>query len=612
MSHTTHENLDAILARVMGSRPDPRASWFALTEGDRLFSAGDTADVFYVLQSGRLGVFTPREGHAPEFIGIVQPGTPVGEMSMMAGTPHTSNVVALRDCEIIALPREAFFDIARENPELMAEVARLMIRRARQKGQSDAPSVFGFVSAREKPIRPFVDTVNAAIRAQGYQSLIIDRDAMTRASDWFSRAEHNHDFVLYVAESHDPVWANLCARQVDRLIIVGEPEVSPPPLPAKRSGDSELVFQLTDLILLSDTPVGKRTACQPWLRAMQPGRWFHCDENSLGDAARIARIITGSSVGLVLSGGGARAYAHIGAIRAIHQAGIPIDFLGGSSMGALIAAGPALGWTQQELEDRIRHAFVDSDPLADIAFPLVAMTRAGKLSRLLKEAFDDHTIEDMALPFFAVSTNLTSGKIEVHRNGLIRHALRASVAIPGVIPPFVQNGQVLVDGAVLRNFPSDVMRRYNGGPMIGSDVSQTRGVNAEQLENPPSWWRWIMSGAWKQGPPIVSVLMRAATLSTSAELAEARSQTDVLVMPKPEGIDIREWKIFEPVVLAGQMATEAALAALDRPVTDLRRPAPKQLPTDSVPDSEESAPRPFASMLARLLPQRRPAKPKQS
>ncbi|WP_406851735.1 patatin-like phospholipase family protein [Brevundimonas sp. BH3] len=603
---TAPDALDVTLARILADDLDPRASWFALTEGDRLFSEGDPADTFYVLQSGRLGVFTPREGQPPEFIGVVHPGTPVGEMAMLADTTHTSNVVALRDSEIIALPRAAFFEMVRQHPDLMADVARVMIRRARQKGDNDVPTVFGFVSARSQPIRPFVDAVHKAVETQGYRARIIDRNAMTRATDWFSRIEDSHDFVLYIAETGDPLWANLCARQVDRLFIVGDPDNCPPPDPARRNGDSELVHQLTDLILLSEKPLSLRTPCQPWLKAMAPGRWFHCVENQPADVERIARILTGASVGLVLSGGGARAYAHIGVLRALKAANIPVDFIGGSSMGALIGAGPALGWTQDHMEQRIKDVFVHSDPLSDIAFPLIAMTRAGKLSRLLNTTFGDDTIEDMALPFFAVSTNLTTGQVEVHREGLLRHAMRATVAIPGVIPPFVNNGQVLVDGAVLRNFPSDVMRRFNRGPMIGSDVSQTRGVNAEQLENPPSWWRWIMSGAWKQGPPIVSILMRAATLSTSAELAEARAETDVLIMPKPEGIDIREWKAFDAGVMAGQKAANEALDQLDRPVADLRRPAPKPYTPQVTTAPHHTTPSPIRSALARLLPQRKP------
>jgi NTE family protein len=384
--------------------------------------------------------------------------------------------------------------------------------------------------------------------------------------------EDTHDFVLYLAELDEPAWANLCARQVDRLFIVGDALTAPPrSIPARTAHGLQ---QFTDLILLRDPRMRRPANTRVWLDAVEPGRWFHAAEGDSGDAGRIARIVTGSAVGLVLSGGGARAYAHIGAIKALHDAGVCFDFLGGSSMGAVVAAGPALGWTDDELDARIRRAFVKSDPLSDLAFPMIAMTRARKVAGLLEEAYGDVDIADMPLPFFAVSSNLTTGRIEVHRTGMLRRAMRASISIPGVMPPVVMDGQVLVDGAVIKNFPTDVMRQLNAGPIIGVDMSQARGVDPHALENPPSWWRWIASGAWKKGPPIVSVLMRSATITTDAEMDETRAEADLLILPMPDGSDIRDWKVYEPVVEAGRKAAVEALEALDVPIARLCRKRP--------------------------------------
>ena len=102
------------------------------------------------MRSGRLGVFRIEENQPAHLLGVVRPGEPVGVMAMLAGTPHTAAVVALRDTEILALPREAFFEAARTEPDLMVELSRLMIHRARERaGGASEPSVFGFVSARE-------------------------------------------------------------------------------------------------------------------------------------------------------------------------------------------------------------------------------------------------------------------------------------------------------------------------------------------------------------------------------------------------------------------------------------------------------------------------------
>ena len=578
------DTLAASLARIFEGRMIDRASWFALTGGEPLFTEGDPADTLYLLRSGRLGVFRLEPDQPAHLLGVVKAGEPVGEMAMLAGTPHTATVVALRDSEILALPREAFFEAARTEPDLMVELSRLMIHRARERtaGASE-PSVFGFVSARPRPIRAFVERIGAAIQAMGFTCQVIDQSALASASEWFSRVEGAHDYVLYVAEQDQPAWASLCARQVDRMFVVGSGLLAPPSNVPRRHGFGD-GRRLTDLILLRDPRMHHPANTRIWLDALQPDRWFHCVEGVAADAERIARVVTGTAVGLVLSGGGARAYCHIGAVKALQDAGIPIDFTGGASMGAVVAAGPALGWDHDRLDFEIRRAFVDSDPLSDLAVPIIAMSRARKVAGLLQRAYGDI---DLSLPFFAVSSNLTSGRIEVHRTGLMRRAMRASIAIPGVLPPVVIDGQVLVDGAVLKNFPTSVMRQLNSGPIVGVDMSQTRGVDPQALENPPSWWKWVLSGAWKSGPPIVSILMRSATITTDTEMEQARADADVLVLPQISGSDIRDWKTYDGPVAAGHAAMTAALEALPCPVQRLRH-RPAAGPRETGPEPTEA------------------------
>lgn len=575
MAPIRSDRLEDALHRIFESGRNTPASWFALTGGETLFAEGDESDMLYLLRSGRLGVFR-REANdqPPQFVGVIRPGEPAGEMAMLAGSAHTADVVALRDSEVLALPRDAFFEAARTEPDLMVELSRLMIQRARDRRSGGGePSVFGFLSARPRPIRAFVERVAAAIEVDGFTCQVIDHSALSSASEWFSRVEDAHDFVLYVAELDEPAWASLCARQVDRVFVVGQCLLAPPNCPLPHAGVLD-AQRRTDLVLLRDPRMLQPANTSIWIDAVQPGRWFQAVEGDAADAARIARIITGSAVGVVMSGGGARAYSHIGALRALKEAGVPVDFVGGASMGAVVAAGPALGWSQEELEERISRSFVDSDPLSDITFPMLAMTRAKKVERLLEAAYGDIDMADLVRPFFAVSTNLTAGRIEVHRRGLMRRAMRASIAIPGLLPPIVMDGQVLVDGAVLNNLPTEVMRQMTSGPVIAIDMSQTRGVDPALIEHPPSIWRMLATGAWRRGPPIVSIMMRSATLTTDAEIERSRAVSDILVQPTPDGVDIRDWKGFVPAVDAGYRAMNDALQKLDGPVTGLRRRRP--------------------------------------
>lgn len=582
--------LEADLFRLFEA-PGSGASWFTLTGGETLFRAGDPADTLFLVRSGRLGVFRKEEGKEPDFVGVVTAGQPVGEMSLVAGTAHTSTVAALRDTEILALPRDAFFAAARKSPDILAELSRLMILRARDSGAgANEPSVFGFVALRDEPIRGFVERVAEGVLGLGFTVQIIDQSALRSAADWFGRVEDAHDFVLYIAERTEVAWAALCARQVDRLFLVGDTSDSPVPAPLPDHPEAE-THRSSDLILLR-RPGQTITGTPDWIAALHPARWFHVAEGDGADESRIARLITGTSVGLVLSGGGARAYAHLGAIRALRQVGTPFDFVGGSSMGAVMAAGLALEWTQEELETRIYSAFVEASPLSDIAFPIIAMTQGKKVEALLEENFGDTMMSDLPLPFFCVSANITTNGFKVHRIGLLRQALRASISLPGVMPPVLMDGSVLVDGAVLKSFPADIMRAQHRGPIVGVDVSRARGVDPKTLENPKSWWRWILSGEWRQGPPIVSILMRSATISTAAELAATRAATDVLILPKLDGVEIRDWKAFTPAVAAGEAAAYEVLAGLDGSITHIRTRAADTRHIDDDAEPIPTAPEP--------------------
>ncbi len=550
---------------------------FSLPGGMPLFLAGEPADQLFLLRAGRLAVVAKGHGGETRSLGLVRAGEPVGEMAMVAAEAHSADVIALRDCEIIALPRDAFFKAVANDPALMTELARLIIARARQSGNGQMlgePSVFGFIAADIGPrIRPFTENVAGAIRALGYSVTVIGAEAKSAPTEWFSNVAHVHDFVLYVAEIEETAWRTLVSRQVDRLFRLARGGYPPPKMLEPGLCTALQTQGLVDLVLMQDAFCGTPRGSAAWSMALKPSRLFHMRDGNRSDVARFARVLTGQAVGLVLSGGAARAYAHIGAIRVLRAQGVPIDFVGGVSMGAVIGLGLAMGWETPELERRIRAAFVDSSPLADIAFPLTAMTHGRKVRERLAEHFGDRQICDLWLPFFCVSANLTTGACQIHRHGLAREAVRASLSLPGVLPPVVDAGNVLVDGAVMNNYPADIMRSIQTGPIVGVDVSRGRSVDADDLMDPPTLWRWLISGAWQRGPPIVSLLMRAATVTTGRDLAAAHAATDLLILPMVDDIEIRDWRNYAPAVAAGEQAAHTALNSLSSPVVDLRRRA---------------------------------------
>jgi NTE family protein len=584
------------------------ASWITLPGGSFLFSEGDESDHLYLLRSGRLGVFRHNEdGKSLTLYGIIRPGDPVGEMSLIADTPHSATVMALRDCELLALPRAAFLSAIERVPDVLLALSRKMIERARQKHPSHAaPNVFALFALNEVAIKPIADDIARAVSDLGYSAIVLDDGWLGSTPEDFSRLEAEYDYVLYAVEKNQSHWGLLTSRQVDHTFLLAE--AAPGPAQGLHwQLDPMGHLRAPDLVLLHPRDViaaGRISGTRAWLDAIGPARHFHISPERLSDAQRLARLITGHSTGLVFSGGGARAFAHIGAIQALREAHIPLDFACGASMGGIIAATVALEWSQDEIDAHIQAAFVASSPLDDVTFPLLAMTSGKKVDERLKAHFGEVLIEDLPLPFFCVSSNLTTGEVKTHRTGLLRAALRASISLPGIMPPVIEDGHVLVDGAVMRSFPARMMRHMHLGTVIGVDVTRARGLDPASLRVPDSLPKWLLRGHWRQGPPIVSILMRSATITTASDLAESRRATDLLVIPEPDGVEIRDWHAYDLAVENGYATTVSALSGLMCPVTMMRKLGQTHHPDIPAftPDDSGKHPRPVKRPLAEARP----------
>jgi NTE family protein len=545
---------------------ESEVEWFCLPAGQILFREGDPADAFYLVRSGALAAFRNGALGRPSLIGYIRAGEPVGEMSLLDESPHSASVYALRDTELVRLPKASFDKLTRKHASLMRELARMMLARLRgtQRNLSSEPKVFALVSTS-----PTIDldyraaALKEALARLGKTCAICDESCVDWSGRHLDELESAHDMVLLIARLGDPVWARRAMGRADRIWLLARSDARPstPLLPDDPSPAAKL--KLIDVVMLHFGGINTASRPQEWATASEAARVFHWrqDHNRI-DADRLARTLTGRSVGLIVSGGGARAYAHIGAIRALREAGMKFDFVGGSSMGAIIAAGVGLDWSDDELEHRIRKAFVDSNPLDDWNLPVISLAKGRKVDARLKEHFGEAEIADMVRPFFCLSSNLATGRAFVHRSGLVREALRATVAIPGLLPPVVRDGQILVDGAVFTNFPAREMRAFHRGSVVGIDVSRAQGLDPADFIDPPDFFSWVRRHGFKSLPPIASLLMRAATVGVADDRDTGREAADLLILPETN-VDLRDWDRYDESLEAGFEAAQGMLAGLD-------------------------------------------------
>lgn len=534
------------------------SSWFSLPGATVLPRDGDNDEAVFLVVAGALGVYANDESEGDRFVAHIPAGEMVGEMSLLTGEPHSATIVAVRDTQMLRISKVAFEGLIARHPRLSLNLMRILVRRLRhttRRGfkQSKART-FAIVPLHEGAgALDLAHRLQTALRGLSLRCALTDVESGSFSTDACFAAEKDNDVAIYAGDQPDSPWTQFCMRQADRVLLVAEDGAEIPSHPFAGAPAGLIDRQMPELVVLraANKPAHYPKITEGVAQAYALHH-FICP-NTPDDVSRLARFLTGRAVGLVLAGGGARGFAHIGVIRALREAGVPFDMVAGASMGAIIAACVARGWSDEEIYARMRRAFVETNPLSDVTLPLVSVFRGQKVSRMLQENFGEVRIEELRLPFFCTSSDLTAGKTHVHQHGLVWRALRASVAIPGLLPPAVEDKRVLVDGGLMNNFPCDLMAKMKAGPIIGVDVAADENFSMvdDDIEG-RSWWRlareqWHGRGA----PSIVSILMRSGTVGNEQQRREARGFCDMLLDPPLPGVYLRSWKAFDRAVQEG-------------------------------------------------------------
>lgn len=580
--HLKPHELDALLEEM---------TWFLLPGGAPLYLRGEESDALYLLKSGGLGVFgAPRPGGPRQLLGLVSAGMTVGELGLIAGESRSNSVRALRDSELLRLSREGFDKLVSRHPRAMLGAARIavqrLVRRNREEATS-APRTFAVLPFdRDIDVHAFAESLQHQLLAWGECALIDARLGHGRDTDWFTAREAESRFVLYVDDGN-AMWRRLCLRQADALLLLADADHQPTPWPHSTGGDAHPGWHMAEppesdpesthhrpRHLVLRHPSGKFIygAARSWREALGDGELRHHHWRRNDDIARLARLLSGHSTGLVLSGGGARGFAQIGVIQALRETGIAIDAVVGTSVGAIIGAGVAYEWDDAKMREACRRAMVDGKPLSDWTLPLVALTRGARTTMLLREAFGEIDIEDLPIRFACVSADLTLGSTAVHREGLLWRWLRASSAVPGILPPLFHDHRVYVDGAVINNLPTDVLAEENHGQVIAVDIGadDTLRTDVDESASPPWPTLWAERRTLHRRPSTFAILVRAGMVNSETGSARRRELADLVLRPAMQRIGLFDWHEFDRAIEIGYRSTREALRS-EQPPTNGRK-----------------------------------------
>ena len=608
-SHSRHKSQDALLMRHLYAffgalEPQVMAllrrslEWVEISGGSTLLTQGQPGDAMYLVVSGRLRAFVQADGGGPQRVGDIVRGQVVGEMSLFTGEPRAATVVAVRDAVLARLDRPAFQRLLACSTQVSVAFTRQIIYQLQggQGGQAGkqnrqrGPVADKLVTIGLLPITKGIDlpdfaarlaaqlapmgrvgvvsrrTIDPQLEAMGLSpSDNTDKATQRGIAMLLDAVEAEHDFVLLLADATPTPWTQRCCRHCDELLLLADatqPPVLHPSEQAFLSHRPPLTLIADILVLLhpADQPSPHGTA--PWLARRPVAGHLHIRPALDRDMARLARIQSRTAVGLVLAGGGARGLAHLGVLRALHERNIEVDWVGGTSIGAVMGTYAASDQPLDKVMANARRAFA-TNPTGDFnLFPVLSLFKGLRLQRILRTAVAelvgfDANIEDLWKNFFCVATNFSTASEQRLQHGNLAHALLASTSIPGALPPVAHGGDLLCDGGSFNNFPVDVMRSMRGvGRVIGVDLNIRTPVRVDFDAMPGTGallrdrLRPVHRRRYRL-PSLPSYLMAVTSLYSMSRQRSAQQQCDLYFNPPLTRVGMLQWRRLDNIVQRG-------------------------------------------------------------
>lgn len=571
--------------------------WVEVPAGAVLMEQGAPGDSAYLSVSGRLRVYMTGEDGVPRMVRELGRGEVIGEMSLYTGEPRSATVVAIRDSVLARLDKPHFEQLLARSPQAALIITRQIIGRLQTqhlRRPMPAPVTVAMLPVTEGlDLAAFARRLGAELARFGRVCVLDaatieeklgeagaaargDAELDRRIAVLLDGIEARHDFVLLLAAAGADGWTHRCIHHGDELLLVADATRPPALHPievACLTGRPARSEAAETLVLLHPAEITAPQGARQWLARRPVTGHVNLRPALDRDMARLARLLSRNAVGLVFGGGGARGFAHLGIWKALRARGIEIDCVGGTSIGAAMAALIAADPPVDRAIDIARSSF-RGNPTGDYnLLPLMSLIRGRRVRAAIARALTALVggpidVEDLWKGFYCIASNYSQGREQRLREGDLGRALQASMAIPGALPPVIRDGELLCDGGTFNNFPVDVMREMRGvGTVIGVDLGVRNPRRLEFDEVPGSWTLLLDKLRPRRRrryrlPSLISYLLNITILYSISRQDEGRRLTDLYFNPPLHRVGLLQWERFESIVEEGEKHAAEVLDGL--------------------------------------------------
>lgn len=563
LSNNTHNR--KILLRLFGNLSEDlmtrildSGKILEVPTGSFLFRQGDPENSLYIVLTGRFRAIAEDEQglHA---LGDIGEGEPIGEFALVMGEPRSASVVAIRKSTVLKLKEEQYLKIVSNHPEFSSKVTRFLVNRVRrntlQKHLETTAKNIAVINLQEgTDLSDYTEAIKSELSSQHIRTQILDHDshADLESHDIYNLLETHEGLNFLVCDGSDRNWSHQCVLYADLIIVATDfyaPKDIQPIEEQLELYSQNILNKNIYLLLLHPENAAFPQNTRHWMEKRKIDLHIHYRKNHGPDIRRFTRIISNKAIGLVLGGGGTKGYAHIGAINALIKEGVEIDVLGGTSAGALYGLTAAFcDFHLEKLAQYTRHAAVGKLTSNDFTFPVISFMSGKKVTDFVKRTMGNANLEDFWITSYCVSTNYSNATVKIHNTGLAWKQVQASIAIPGIYPPVVIDGQLHVDGGVVDNLPIEPMYSYPISHIIAISLTQLKSQPVKFSDTPDSktiLWDKITGRKKYRLPGLTSILVNSLTLNSRQKQEMSKSGVAIYLEMKLKGVgmlDDSKWK----------------------------------------------------------------------